>query len=1269
MPGNFAFQQMAGTRAPMVGGMPYQHTTGFEGLPFASGGSSMGAQLLQTMLIQPVLANMMGQAGYMPLGLHDQNSFDLMQKVRFTQAHQQALSQAAARDRDMYLQTFRGVAHMFGQPFGADQRKAAMFLADTMSSMSPALAPIMPNLLDQLGGLTGSNAVMAHYMMMGGRYRLDPVTGQMGMSAKSVGDMSRRMFDRMFRRGELQRMRGLTAGQAGQMFDELTRRGMLGSILPSQATREIRSIGRDKLIRAIHRRAQEDPTFGVAKVDPRNPLEGLSASQLDSLRLDPNVADRLRAFDARRVARQLRQYADAVSAVRDIFGDMGQPNAPMQQLMGALQSLSQGTMHQYNPTQLGHIVRTTYNLAQQTGLGMDAAMGIQQHAAMRAMGLGMNPAFGINAAQGAMAYNAAMRQTGILATPAWGAMNLEQMTQLDTNLRISAANSSLANRLGTIMRVRRAVGGFDQDSELASIAAAVESGQDFYLDAAGNKKSLNISSTRLRQLLTSDVAKDLDGHALNMSGSDVNRMVSQIELNREQINRFGIGGIVRGMQREADVMPFVNTQVRRALTNQLVGAGMGRSDARRLAGQVGGRVTSALFDLPSEVIDDPGRRTDAISRIIRQGLADTEAAGVVGDLETFSELGAEMIHGETNRAIRNSSFRSYKNMTNLLRSHSSEVQKQAQRNELQASLTARVQQSLSHMSRGGVLRRAVSFLQGTDLESATLEDFLSTTFGGVDKKTVREALRRPLGDVYNKIKELEQTKARIMSIPPGAERSKLMEEFTAQQRDLQKFANQVLLTAEQQGVFVGDDIAVDDVYKTINRHRILRTRMGSDAMEELREANDDEKWNSFWSSSKGEEFRELSQAALDQADDIVVRSLHSDEMTMRLGPKGLERVESMQRASQTLRELAAKYTGGDVDRVLAGDLGSGVGAEERARIMKLARSQQASLQRGLGWYRDAIEDGIEGWNKLGLTGSDIKTLRGFSKNQRLLGKTAEFGISMRELMATGAGDKFTLSDQELEDRLRRAGYEGDPAGIIAARAMQKNYGVALDEIAERTGSSREEILDAGSRFDQFDKRVQKFRQNQMMSGREMIEEFHKAFGYGDRLVSGKDDSYLQALVEATGTGSTREFVRRGILTQKRLLDFAKRADLGGGNQGIDILVQKYKELGPKGFADWYRNRVGEDVSDTDLALLRDALGFQSSTGLLSFGEGEGRTKGYADMLRVVQGLETGGRIEKDNRETDNKTGTRKLEIEGVVEVVGLGKGKFTGTGRDRTGGS
>lgn len=780
--------------APMASGIAPSAMYGMEGMPLPFGSDPRVALAGQFMLA-PQLRGMMGSAGFTPMGLgHDQNVFDTLRKQQYTQMQAQLVQAAAARDRDNLFRTFRGMSAMAGIGFGAEQRRAANALADVTTMAAPMLVAMNPDLLDQMGGSRGSAAVMARRMIDAGRYRIDPVTGRMGTSQETMGTLVNQVYGDLFERGDRREMGNLTAGQAGALFHELTNRGMVlgDSRQPYRraydAVQEMSRSNPDALARAAR----------TAGVNVPGDLGRVSAADLDKLANTDEVGGRLRAFDATKISRTLKNYAGAVSAMRDIFGDMGRPNAPMQELIGGLEALTMGSMAQIDPARAGTIARQTYNLAKQTGVTLDSAMVLQQHAGARAQQLGLDPIFAVQATQGALAFGGAYRGQGHAAHTAFGAFNADQMVQLDANLRLQAAGSNMANQLGAAMRLREASGGFRAGSDAARFAAAVSAGTGEFVDSRNRTRSLNMNQGEFLAMM----------REAGVEEGTVRDVLDQRDANREQIDRYGIAGIVRREQATGEMQPQVALRLGETLAARLRGVG-GLTDEQisRAIDRAAPAAARRVMGMSTETFARTGAREAEIGRILETELAGTEAGGAIAAMsreerDRFLRTTAGQFYGNMERFIRTSDFRGIGSFQNVHRVMNQDVMREAARSEMQARFTGEMQEALSPLGRGTALSRAIDAMQDVrEGDTDGMQKVMLRAFGGVDQREVNVALQGPLAAITRRRAEAERLMVQASRTPDSAERTRLMEQLDAAMRELRSQADAVAATAEKFGIY------------------------------------------------------------------------------------------------------------------------------------------------------------------------------------------------------------------------------------------------------------------------------------------------------------------------------------------------------------------------------------------------------------------------------------------------------------------------------------
>lgn len=279
-------------------------------------------------------------------------------------------------------------------------------------------------------------------------------------------------------------MHGLRAGQVAQITKHISERGLLpptvGRLSAEQQVQSIAEAGLDDATldrlartaaeRAILARDDDDTktfktktraeqnrlidqelsqtdyrakiqdTFNSAQATSRGEAGAKSAEevleQFGSEALVSNV-------DAGRVGGKLKEYSKAVAAVKDIFGDNGNPNAPMPALLAVLDQLTQGGMHQMGAEKAGNTLRQMQSLARDTGTGMQQLAAMSSYAGGIGRQLGIAPSITMQNVANTMGITRSMMDNGVFSSEAFGSLSKEEMQlQLTKDLQESDTSSN-----------------------------------------------------------------------------------------------------------------------------------------------------------------------------------------------------------------------------------------------------------------------------------------------------------------------------------------------------------------------------------------------------------------------------------------------------------------------------------------------------------------------------------------------------------------------------------------------------------------------------------------------------------------------------------------------------------------------------------------------------------------------------------------------------------------------------------------------------------
>lgn len=911
--------------APLATGINPSTRLPTDGLPGMGSGSPFAA--MAGMAVTPHMYRAFGQVGMVPMGVgHDQNVYDRIVAQQFTQAQTEAIRQAAEGDRRGVMQTIRGMAALTGTPYGGEQRRAAAALTNRITSFAPFMAMAMPDVMDQLGGLRGSSAVLASRMMDAGRYRVDPVTGRMGMSADTAGLAARDIHADLFSLDNMRQMKGITAGQAGAMFHELQHRGMVATAATEAGYGGYRGDDpRSSAFRAVSEMGMTRPAelIRAAKNVGVDLKDKLSGGDLDKLMGDTSVSDRVRSYDTERIKKTIKGYASMVSSMRDIFGDMGRPNAPMSEIMAGLEALTGGSLSQLDPARAGAMARQTYNLSKQTGVTLDNALMIQQHASARGEQLGLEPIFGVQAAQGGLAFGGAYRAQGHGAHTAWGKMNADQLTQLDVNLRQQAAASPVANQLAAAIRLSRATGGFEAGSDAARMIEAVtKTGTHEWQDANGKIRNVaELTPSDLARMLTDAKAKG--GKASGLTMDDVYAAVGQTDANREDISRYGLQHTVRRAQ-PAELQQFIGHRMIETLSTRLsaklTADGMDGDKAfkqsQEAAEKIGQSASRRIFGLSSETMAKDDRRDEAIGRIVEEELTAAGHGDMLKNMSPdekarFLRQTANRFVGHTDRALKGSRFAAQGNLTNVHAANNATVLDETDRQSMQSAHRTSLQEAMSGLGQGSILSRLVDAIQHARPgdEQAAMKA-IASTLGGVKKDDINKALLPVMQDVVAKKKAVEDLQGQLVRETDPTKKAGLTEQLRKAHDELTKQVGGLAKLGEEHGAFAVPALTAEDTERfrqtsggAITAQNDLvglrgnfgqwvtpaqlaagRARMGrSDANDgEVREFVREERRRTPWRATQAQ-IAELKKQFPQATDDEVRELANSRQRARRLG--------------------------------------------------------------------------------------------------------------------------------------------------------------------------------------------------------------------------------------------------------------------------------------------------------------------------------------------------------------------------------------------------
>jgi hypothetical protein len=687
-----------------------------EGPPLAGllGVTDPGMSVALNSLLQPLLSTFAGagpNGKYVPAQFSSgMNMYSQMKAGSALSNQSKAMGMASQRDQRAIYEMIEGSANLLGQPMGRRERQNANDVASYAASAMPFFAQINPDLVDKMAGVKGSATVMAQNMARGGRYAIDPVTGRRGYSAESAGEITKGVYDRLYS-GDASAMGGMTAGRAGALFDEAQRRGMMPN-----------SSGRGK---------------GMKEIADQM---GTTISEVSQM---PDLDRKLRELDANKIASKLKGMSKAVNAMSEIFGEAGEPNAPMSQLVGAIETLTQANMQNIEPQKLARMVRNTSNVAKAAGIEMPEMFKLMGATAGMADRSGVNRAFVPGITNQAVAENQAGKNI-FGGAQVFGLPNADKLLNIDQQLNVQATRDYRTQDVASIARAVETFGVEpEKGSELAAVYAAIkdkDSGGNYtYNGEKKNVYDLNKQEGGINQFLAGSKVPISVIQSLN-----ANRDANEALINKYDINtNIGRQGQTRLVTDELSM--YNSTAVRSVMNDEALMKDVSpelRTLLNSSAQEITDRTSEGLFadNLGKDDLNDlKGLTQRNLNKIIEEkGIKVTEA-----DKKALAVM-AGSIYESSDAYARNQKFEG--GLPTMAYSMNKGKIREAQALKQEADITSQFEEGFGGMGKSSFLQRTTDFLRGAGKETK-VEDFMAAALNFQPKDQIKEMFAKDFDDL------------------------------------------------------------------------------------------------------------------------------------------------------------------------------------------------------------------------------------------------------------------------------------------------------------------------------------------------------------------------------------------------------------------------------------------------------------------------------------------------------------------------------------------
>lgn len=322
--------------------------------------------------------------------------------------------QDAAKVAQVAAMTSRGDARIFANYGNTFQRailgrndlsRAELAQSRAFGDIAASYAPMAI----QMGGeqlydkVTGgrSSLLLGQKLQSTFNNAINPLSGTRGYDASYTASVTGALAGRSFETASDRfALRGIRSGDMGNILGYMQNQGQLGlsAGLMSGQERRLAAVGTtfdDSAMRRIVEQTSVVKDLIAAGKTPSTELLAKTRSAvgqtISNLRNgDVSTADLSRMtggtqilseIDAARMRDKLQSVAKSVRTMKEIFGDEGQPNAPMQQVLQAIKGLTQGAARVLSPEKVNGMLREMQIVAKQSGTtvsemtqGMQTAM-------------------------------------------------------------------------------------------------------------------------------------------------------------------------------------------------------------------------------------------------------------------------------------------------------------------------------------------------------------------------------------------------------------------------------------------------------------------------------------------------------------------------------------------------------------------------------------------------------------------------------------------------------------------------------------------------------------------------------------------------------------------------------------------------------------------------------------------------------------------------------------------------------------------------------
>ncbi len=420
-------------------------------------------------------------------------------------------------------------------------------------------------------------------------------------------------------------------------------------------------------------------------------------------------------------------------------------------------AMSGGGLSWMSGGQMDMFVRKVQSLSRNSAGGLDAFGGRVESGVGMANAMGLNSAFGASTAYSSTAFGEAFGANA--GNQGFGGLSKNEATALDQQLRITASGSPMANSLGALMALHEN-GLIPSGSGAAEIVDAIKSRDQNKMNALAQ-----MSPGKLMETLK----------ASGVDPSTAMTFMQSKKSNQQQIAKYSIGDLTRGMQSSGEVGAFMKNNLAAGMTGTLAKKGFDRGTIGALTPVAAEAARQALMGMSPEDMNDPAKRNRAVADAVRAAIG-PEAAGQLGE-DGLNELAAVSVRNLEGAMGRSKSFGKFKNLQGLVSMNRGDIQSDANSRMGKAKADAEVA-SLGAGMGGGGIDKAIDAAMSAGPDS-NVADVLSASLGGSSKTALARMIAPNVSILKESAGQLKQLQDDYAKARTPEQQAEIMEKMQA----------------------------------------------------------------------------------------------------------------------------------------------------------------------------------------------------------------------------------------------------------------------------------------------------------------------------------------------------------------------------------------------------------------------------------------------------------------------------------------------------------